>query len=138
LGIFCIVTLKTSVSYLYYFILSAIISGLPTDKLVFMFNPFKSEGSAAGRDNNFVVSDELRIAIDEAGLSGDPAIAEMIKTGFVSPNGVEHDPVEFIAQRKALVESGENGAEAPRVRVDQLVTPAGGEGSERKLTDIDA
>ncbi len=114
-------TVKIVCSYLCNTVLSVIITALPTDKLVYMFNPFKSEGPAASRDNNFSVSDELRIAIDEAGLSDDPAIKAMLETGFVSPNGTEHDPFEFIAQRKALVESGENGAEAPQVSADQLV-----------------
>lgn len=103
-----------------------------------MFNPFKSEGPAAGRDNNFMVSDELRIAIDEAELGEDPAVKAMIESGFVSPNGTEHDPFEFITQRKALIDAGESGAETPQIRADQLVTPASGEGSERKLSDIDA
>ena len=86
-----------------------------------MFNPFKSESPTAGRDNNFVVSDELRIAIDEAGLSEDPAVRAMVERGFVSPNGTEQDPFEFIAQRKALADAGETGAEAPKVSADQLV-----------------
>lgn len=86
-----------------------------------MFNPFKSEGPAAGKDANFAVTDELRIAIEDAGLGGDPAVKAMIESGFVSPNGTEHNPLEFIAQRKALVEAGENGASASELKDDTMV-----------------
>ncbi len=80
-----------------------------------MFNLFKSEAPKAGRDNTFVVTDELRIAIEDAGLGEDPALKAMIETGFVSPNGTEYDPFEFIAKRKELVESGDVGASAPEI-----------------------
>jgi hypothetical protein len=78
-----------------------------------MFNPFRSEGPKAGNDTNFFVSDDLRIAIEDAGLGNDPAVKAMIETGFVSPNGTEYDPFEFIAKRKELVESGDVVATTP-------------------------
>jgi hypothetical protein len=86
-----------------------------------MFKLFKSETPKAGQDNNFTVSDELRIAIADAGLEDDLAIREMIKTGFVSPGGKEWDPIEFIEQRKALVEAGEAGAEEPDISSEDMV-----------------
>jgi hypothetical protein len=86
-----------------------------------MFNPFKSESSPATGTENFVVDDELRIAIDEAGLSEDAALKAMIESGFVSPNGTEWDPLEFIAQRQAALERANEGAEAPTNPADNMV-----------------
>jgi hypothetical protein len=42
-------------------------------------------------------------------LENDEATLRMIETGFVSPNGVQQDPSEFIKLRLAIVESGSTG-----------------------------
>lgn len=81
---------------------------------------FNSESNEAQKDM-FTMTEEIRLAIADAGLEDDPAIQEMIKTGFVSPGGKEWDPIEFIEQRKALVESGEAGAEAPDISSEAMV-----------------
>lgn len=75
----------------------------------------KDQGPLAG------LSQELREAITEAGLENDSAVLNMVKSGFTAPNGTEYDPLEFIAQRKALVDAGEAGATTPNLTADSMV-----------------
>jgi hypothetical protein len=90
-----------------------------------MFNPFKSEEPKAGQDAAFTVTDEMLVeaeaATKEAGLEDDETVIRMFETGFVAPNGTQHNPLEFIAQRKALLEAGDVGASAPEIEDGALV-----------------
>ena len=54
-------------------------------------------------------------------LENDPATLRMIETGFVSPNGSQHDPSEFIEQRKAILEAGDAGASAHELSEEDMV-----------------
>ena len=91
-----------------------------------MFNLFKSsEGPKAGQDDSFAVTDEMLAkaeeAIKEAGLEDDEATLRMLETGFISPNGVQQDPLTFIEQRKALLDAGDTGASASEISEDSKV-----------------
>jgi hypothetical protein len=64
---------------------------------------------------------EVIAAIKEAGLENDPQTLMMIESGFITPNGSNIDSLEFIAQRKALIDSGEAGLTTPEISADSMV-----------------
>ena len=64
---------------------------------------------------------QIEESIKGTPLEHDEATLRMLETGFVSPNGVQQDPSDFIAQRLALLESGQSGASAPEINPDAMV-----------------
>ena len=58
---------------------------------------------------------QIEASIKGTVLENDEATLRMIETGFVSPNGVQQDPSEFIEQRLAILESGHMGASAEEI-----------------------
>ncbi len=79
----------------------------------------------AGADKTAKMSEldlgQIEASIKGTALENDAATLRMIETGFVSPNGAQQDPSEFIKQRLAILESGQAGASAAEIGSDAMV-----------------
>lgn len=64
---------------------------------------------------------QIEDSIKGTALENDAATLRMIETGFVSPNGAQQDPSEFMEQRLAILQSGQAGASAAEIGSEAMV-----------------
>jgi hypothetical protein len=101
-----------------------------------MFENFLKKTDVAGemQDLSEDVLAQAQAMVRDSVLENDQHTKDMFANGFTAPDGTQLDPILFLEQRKAMLESGDTGASHGATQ-ESMVTHSQ---EERQLSDIDA